>query len=89
MLHRCDFYDKVPEDNIYLTIHDAVIAALTRKRELLEEVRQLPIKTFNQFTKIAITATSFILSIHLALILHPFILRLRLTFLLLILYKIH
>lgn len=38
MLKRCDFYEKVPEDNLFLTIHDAVITALAKKRELLEEV---------------------------------------------------
>lgn len=38
MFERCDFYEKVPKESIYLTIHDAVIAALSKKRELLEEV---------------------------------------------------
>jgi len=41
MFRRCSFYEKVPQDKIYLTIHDAVIAALAKKREILEEVTQL------------------------------------------------
>jgi len=39
MFRRCDFFDKMPPDNVYLTIHDAVIIALGKQRDLLEEVR--------------------------------------------------
>lgn len=38
MFTRCDFYEKVPKDSLYLTIHDGVIAALSKKHKLLDEV---------------------------------------------------
>ena len=38
MFEKCSFYEKVPKDNIYLTIHDGVIAALSKRREILDEV---------------------------------------------------
>lgn len=40
MFKRCNFYEKVSEDHLLLTIHDGVIAALHKKRELLDEVRR-------------------------------------------------
>ncbi|XP_067927972.1 prestin-like isoform X2 [Watersipora subatra] len=40
MFEKCSFYEKVSKENIYLTIHDGVIAALLQKREILEEVNR-------------------------------------------------
>lgn len=49
MFRKCNFYEKVPEDHLYLTIHDAVIAALSQRRDLLDEVRSAALLTIVGF----------------------------------------